>query len=163
MGSVTIRPALSSDIPALHAALLALADHIGGREYLTSTPDELLRHGFGENPAFSAEIAGVDGTFAGMCIHFPIFSTWMGMPGVFVQDLYVDPQFRGRKVGDALLRHVARGSRDSGGGYLRLSVDADNMSAQAFYNRLGIRHSDYEQIHKLTGGAFHAFCDGKPN
>ncbi len=157
---LAIRPGRPDDIPRVHAAIRALARHVGGEDNVTSSPDDLLRHAFADTPHFAIEIAEIGGAFAGMCLHFPIFSTWMGCPGVFVQDLYVEDAFRGRNVGEALLRHVARASRRSGGGYLRLSVDTDNLSAVGFYERLGIRHSDYEQIHKITGDDFVAFCQG---
>lgn len=157
-----VRAGRPDDVPVVHAAILALADHVGGTGHVTGTPDDIARGAFGATPGIAIEIAEMDGAFAGMCLHFPIFSTWMGCSGVFVQDLYVDPAFRGRNVGEAMLRHVARQSRAAGGGYLRLSVDTDNLAAQRFYNRLGIRHSDYEQIHKITGPEFQAFCDDDP-
>ena len=159
--ALAIRPGRPDDIPRVHAAIRALARHVGGEDHVLSSADDLARHAFGEKPHFSIEIAEIDGAFAGMCLHFPIFSTWMGCPGVFVQDLFVDDAYRGKHVGEALLRHVARASREKGGGYLRLSVDTDNMSAVGFYERLGIRHSDYEQIQKITGDDFVAFCEGR--
>ncbi len=158
---VRIRPGRPDDIERIHEAILALADHVGAPHQVTSTPDDLMRHAFGEVRLISAEMAEISGEFAGMCLHFPIFSTWMGRPGVFVQDIYVEPKFRGSKVGEALLRHVARLCRARGGGYLRLSVDADNLGAQGFYNRLGIMRSEYEQIHRIMGDDFFAFCDGR--
>jgi ribosomal protein S18 acetylase RimI-like enzyme len=158
---VRIRPGRPGDIQRIHQAILALAEHVGAPQQVTSTPADLMRHAFGAAPLFSAEIGEIGGEFAGMCLHFPIFSTWMGCPGVFVQDIYVEPKFRGSKVGEALLRHVARLSRAKGGGYLRLSVDTDNLGAQGFYNRLGIMRSEYEQIHRIMGDDFLAFCDGR--
>ena len=158
--TLSIRPGRPDDIARIHAAILALARHVGGEDHVLSSPDDLARHAFGETPHISIEIAEIDGIFAGMCLHFPIFSTWMGCPGVFVQDLYVEDAFRGKHVGEALLRHVARASLEKGGGYLRLSVDTDNSSAVGFYERLGIRHSGYEQIQKITGDDFVAFCQG---
>lgn len=160
--AVAIRPARPGDVAAVHRAILALAEHVGGAGEVTSTPADLLHAAFGDHPAIAVEIAEIEGAFAGACLHFPIYSTWMGGTGVFVQDLYVEPAFRGLKVGEALLRHVARQARRKGGIYLRLSVDTDNLAAQRFYERLGIRHSDYEQIHKLTGAAFAAFCEHGP-
>jgi ribosomal protein S18 acetylase RimI-like enzyme len=158
---VRIRAGRPDDVARIHKAIMALAGHVGAPHQVTSTPDDLLRHAFGDTPLLSAEVAEVGGEFAGMCLHFLIFSTWMGRPGVFVQDIYVEPEFRGLKVGEALLRHVARRCRARGGSYLRLSVDVDNVGAQAFYNRLGIMRSEYEQIHRIMGGDFLAFCDGR--
>ena len=91
-----IRPGRVDDAETIHAALLRLGTHIGAHQEITSTPDDLRRYGFGDRPAFSTLIAEVGGEFAGLCLHFPIFSTWMGRPGVYVQDLYVEDRFRGR-------------------------------------------------------------------
>ncbi|TGQ73042.1 MAG: GNAT family N-acetyltransferase [Mesorhizobium sp.] len=158
-----IRHGTIDDAETIHAALLKLGTHIGAHQEITSTVDDLRSYGFGEKPAFSTLIAEVGGEFAGLCLHFPIFSTWMGRPGVYVQDLYVEDRFRGRKIGERLLRRVAAECRRDGGVYLRLSVDTDNESAKAFYERLGIAWSNYEQTQKIMGDAFFAFADAPGN
>ncbi|RWB51674.1 MAG: GNAT family N-acetyltransferase [Mesorhizobium sp.] len=157
--AITLRPGRADDAETIHAALLKLGTHIGVHQEITSTPDDLRRYGFGENPAFSTLIAEVGGEFAGLCLHFPIFSTWMGRPGVYVQDLYVEDRFRGLRIGEKLLRRVARECRAAGGVYLRLSVDTDNETAKAFYEKLGIGWSSYEQVQKIVGEAFLSFSD----
>lgn len=154
-----IRPGRIDDVETIHAAILKLGTHIGAPEEIVSTADDLRTYGFGEKPAFSTLVAEVGGEFAGLCLHFPIFSTWMGRPGVYVQDLYVEDRFRGRKIGERLLRRVAAQCRKDGGVYLRLSVDTDNETAKAFYERLGIAWSSYEQMQKIVGAAFFAFAD----
>ncbi|MER8589804.1 GNAT family N-acetyltransferase [Mesorhizobium sp. M1338] len=156
---VTLRPGRVDDVDTIHAALLKLGEHIDARQEIKSTPDDLRRYGFGKNPAFSTLIAEVDGEFAGLCLHFPIFSTWMGRPGVYVQDLYVEDLFRGRRIGEKLLRRVARECRAAGGVYLRLSVGTNNERAKAFYEKLGIGWSSYEQVRKIVGEPFFAFAD----
>ncbi|OBQ90576.1 GNAT family N-acetyltransferase [Mesorhizobium sp. AA23] len=159
MSTIILRPAQIEDAETIHAALLRLGTHIGAHQEITSTPDDLRRYGFGAKPAFSTLIAEVDGEFAGLCLHFPIFSTWMGRPGVFVQDLYVEDRFRGCRIGEKLLRRVAKECRAAGGVYLRLSVDTDNETAKTFYEKLGIGWSSYEQVHKIVGESFFAFAD----
>ena len=158
-----IRPGTIDDVDTIYAALLKLGTHIGAHQEITSTADDLRRYGFGDKPAFSTLIAEVGGEFAGLCLHFPIFSTWMGRPGVYIQDLYVEDRFRGRKIGEKLLRRVARDCRRDGGAYLRLSVDTDNDGAKAFYERLGIAWAHYEQTQKIAGEAFFAFADAAEN
>jgi ribosomal protein S18 acetylase RimI-like enzyme len=156
---VHIRPGRIEDVDAIHAALLKLGSDIGGDQNITSTADDLRTYGFGDKPAFSTLIAEISGEFAGLCIYFPIFSTWMGRPGVYVQDLYVEDRFRGRRIGERLLRRVAAECRQQGGVYLRLSVDTDNEGAKTFYEKLGIARSSYEQTQKIVGDAFFAFAD----
>jgi len=98
---VLIRPGRVDDVETIHAAILKLGTHIGAPEEIISTPDDLRTYGFGEKPAFSTLIAEVGGEFAGLCLHFPIFSAGMGRPGVYVQDLYVEDPFPGPKIRDA--------------------------------------------------------------
>ena len=76
-----------------------------------------------------------------------------------MQDLYVDPRFRGRAIGEKLLQRTAALCRREGGVYLRLSVDTGNAAAIRFYARSGIAHSPSEQTHKIAGDAFFALAD----
>lgn len=152
--SVRIRPGTVADAGLIHSALLGIARHVDGLAKIRSTPADLAEYGFGSDPHFEAIIAEVEGRFAGLALFFRTFSTWLGRPGVYVQDLYVDDAFRGLGIGAKLLRRVAAITRDRGGIYLRLSVDTDNVSAQRFYERLDVVFSDKEQIHAAYGEAF---------
>ncbi len=154
-----IRLAVVDDAERILEGLLGIADTVGERHLVKSTVDDIRRYGFGAEPAFQALIAEAGETFAGMCLFFPIFSTWMGRPGVYVQDLYVDPRFRGRAIGEKLLQRTAALCRQEGGVYLRLSVDTGNAAAIRFYERSGIAHSPSEQTHKIVGDAFFALAD----
>lgn len=152
--NLAIRRATAEDAEAIHAGLLRIARHLKATGKVTSTPEDLRRHGFGPNPAFHVLIAEVDGAFAGMCLWFASFSTWRGTPGGYVQDIVVDEAFRGLRIGERLLRRAAREIRTAGGTYLRLSVDAKNISAQRFYHKLGLDWSIEERIHAAYGDAF---------
>ena len=114
----------------------------------------------GPDPALYGLVAEITGEYAGMCLYFRSFSTWHGRPGVYVQDLWVEERFRGGKVGEALLQRVASLTRANGGIYMRLAVDIRNFGAQRFYSRLGIVHSDTEQVHAIYGDAFMALAAG---
>lgn len=157
--NLTIRLAVAADADMIHAGLIAMARAMGNEDKITSTAGDIRKHGFGDHPAFEVLIAELGGAFAGFCLTFPSFSTWRGQPGIFVQDLYVDEAYRGRRIGEALLRTVARGGKAKGAGYIRLSVDVDNRKAAAFYERLGITHSRDEHIHMIKGDAFDAFAE----
>jgi ribosomal protein S18 acetylase RimI-like enzyme len=161
MGSkgITIRFATVDDAEAIHRAMVGIATIMGERERVVSTPDDIRRFGFGEKPAFEVLLAEGAGVPAGVCVFFPSFSTYKGRPGVYVQDIFVDEQFRGRGVGVKLLQRLAALTRERGGCYIRLSVDTQNFKAQAFYTRVGLAHSDTEQIHAAYDVAFSALAD----
>ncbi|WP_273727522.1 GNAT family N-acetyltransferase [Brucella gallinifaecis] len=135
---VVIRFAEAGDAEQIHEAIRALGAGLGAADKVSSTVEDFRRYGFGPDAAFTCLIAEVDEVFAGLVLFFPIFSTWLGKPGVFVQDLYVDEAFRGRAIGAFLLSHVASWSTARGGVYLRLAVERNNIAAQRFYKRLGI-------------------------
>ncbi|WP_378946836.1 GNAT family N-acetyltransferase [Mesorhizobium sp. ANAO-SY3R2] len=154
--AISIRHATVDDVPILLKAIVALAEHADDADEVACTEDDLRRFGFGENPAFEAIVAEVGGTFAGMCLFFPIFSSWFGRPGVFVQDLFVEERYRGLGLGERLLRHVAGLSRDRGGVYMRLSVDENNGRARDFYERLGLAWSHDQRSYIASGQIFAA-------
>lgn len=156
--AVRIRPATAADVESLHLALRAMATHAGDPSKIESSQADLLASGFGETPAFEALIAEIDGLFAGMCVAFPSFSTWRGKKGLYIQDLFVDERFRGKQIGEKLLRAAASRGRAHGVTYLRLSVDVANVGAQRFYDRLGIAHARDEQIHLIKDEAFEIFA-----
>jgi ribosomal protein S18 acetylase RimI-like enzyme len=156
---LTIRFATADDAEIIHDAMVGIATVMGEREKVVSTPDDIRHHGFGEKSAFEALLAEANGASAGVCVFFPSFSTYRGQPGVYVQDLYVPDRFRGLGVGAKLLQRLAAVTRERGGCYVRLSVDTDNLKAQAFYSRLGLAHSKSEQIHAAYDEAFSALAD----
>ncbi|MCX2699020.1 MULTISPECIES: GNAT family N-acetyltransferase [Ochrobactrum] len=156
---VVIRLAEPGDAEQIHKAIRALGLELGAADKVSSTVEDFHRHGFGPHAAFTCLIAEVDKVFAGLALFFPIFSTWLGKPGVFVQDLYVDEAFRGRAIGAFLLRHVASWSTVRGGVYLRLAVDRDNVAAQRFYQRLGIGWIEADLDHGAYGEDFSRLAD----
>lgn len=161
MTGLTIRPARPDDADDIHAALVGIAETVGELHKMTSTPDDIRRDGFGPHARFHTLIAEIDSTFAGMCLYFPIYSTWRGQPGAFVQDLFVAKDFRGKRIGEHLLRHLARAVRDEGGGYIELQVDAGNLTAQRFYRRIGMER-DADHVYQFMGESLTAFA-GKEN
>lgn len=155
---VTYRLARPGDAGDIFRALQALAQSLGVAGRLQSTEEGILRHGFCPRPTFEVMIAEAEDRFAGMCLYFPFFSTWVGEPGVYVQDLYIAPEYRGRRIGESMLREVARRGRDQGYSHLRLTVDDGNDGGDRFYRRLGFQRSDDERLYKLTGPGFQALC-----
>jgi ribosomal protein S18 acetylase RimI-like enzyme len=156
---VTIRPAESRDVELIHGSIEGLARHVGMTGMLASKPADLANALFSADPPLRGIVAEVDSEYAGMSLFFRTYSTWFGRLGVYVQDIFVEPRFRRQGVGDTLLRHVAALARAQGAGYLRLTVDADNHSAQRFYARMGLEYGKADQSYAAFGPAFEALAD----
>ncbi len=154
----TIRRATEADAGTIHALVLELAAAIGKTGKVASRVEDIREQGFGADPAFEALIAERDGVAVGLCLFFESFSTWDGRRGVYVQDIYVSEAARGLGLGRRLLAEAAAISRARGGSYLRLSVEADNHKAQAFYQRIGLTWSRGERVYQVRGDDFAALA-----
>jgi GNAT superfamily N-acetyltransferase len=106
------------------------------------------RHAFGDRPYFEALIADADGKPAGMALFFHNYSTWEGKPGIYVEDIYVEEPLRGRGVGRALMRAVARVAVGRGCGRIELAALKWNP-ARGFYRRLGFRGLEEWELMRL--------------
>ncbi len=153
---VTLRPATADDADALHAMILALARELGAADNVSSSADDFRRFGFSEPPCFHGLIAERNHTAVGLCLYFFSFSTWRGMRGVYVQDIYVAESERGGALARRLIAETARRAAEQGAKYLRLSVDRKNLAAQKFYAKMGITYADRECIYMATGDRFEA-------
>ncbi len=142
-----LRPARESDVPTLRTMLQKLAEHDGGA-YSVASEKALREGGFGARPLFRAVVAEEERPL-GMAIFHPDFSTHRGEPGVFIQDIWVEPAARGHGLGRRLLAEAIR-QQDWGARYIVLGVSPENMTAEAFYDRLGFTRRGYEMM-ILTG------------
>ena len=133
---ISIRPATVDDVSLLRTMIWELADFEREAESVKITEDQLAHDGFGAEPIFHALIAEWDRHPAGYAVYFDYYSTWRGRQ-LFLEDLFVRPQFRGKKLGMALLTEVARiaESRDCCG--MRWEVLAWNKPAIELYESLG--------------------------
>jgi len=156
----SIRRASEADAGAIHALVVELAATIGMTDKVASSIADIRDKGFGPDPAFEALIAELAGRAVGLCLFFESFSTWDGRRGVYVQDIFVAEAARGLGLGRSLLAEAAAVSRARGGSYLRLSVEAGNDRAQAFYARAGLAWSASERIYQARGEAFAALAGG---
>lgn len=158
-GRLTFRFAQKQDAGLIHGMIGALAAFLSDEDKHIASIDDYEHYGFGDAPQFECILAEYGSEPVGMCLFFSIFSSWMGKPGLYVQDLYVCPSARKTGLGKKLLAHVARLGQERGCGYLRLSVDVDNNSAQSFYERCGLCFSPSEKMYMATGEAFFALSD----
>ncbi len=157
---LSIRPALAGDVPALKVLIHELAEF--ERLPVAVTEAALLRDGFGESPKFRALVAEWDGQPAGYALFFGYYSTFEGRAGLFLEDLYVRDQFRGKGIGKALLAWVASVARQENCFGVRWQVLDWNTPAIDFYKSLGATFLDEWKTVGLDGDAL-ARVAGLPN
>ena len=136
---LAIRPAEAADVPVILRLIRGLAEYERAPDAVTATEADLLRDGFGPRPLFHVGLAEWDGAPIAFAFYFFNYSTWQGKPGLYLEDLFVDPAFRGRGVGKALLVHLARIAVTQGCGRYQWQVLDWNEPAIRFYESMGAR------------------------
>jgi GNAT superfamily N-acetyltransferase len=149
----TIRPATPADIPQILAFIRALAAYEREPDAVTATEAGLLNDGFGPHPFYSCLIAEQDGLPAGFALYFFNYSTWMGRPGLYLEDLFVPPEFRGLGIGKALLQKVATIAVHEGCLRLQWEVLDWNTPAIDFYRAMGAEFLDEWRNVRISGEA----------
>ncbi len=142
MTPFTINFAAESDVPALLGMIRELAEFERLAHELEVTADSLRAALFGGRPVAAALLAREDGFPAGYAVYYHTFSTFVGRPGVFLDDLYVRPEFRKRGLGRALLEAVAKIGMELGGGRFEWIALRWNENAFRFYRSLGAKVMD---------------------
>ncbi|MFJ6929857.1 GNAT family N-acetyltransferase [Streptomyces nigra] len=157
-----IRPATPADVPTLHTLIRELAAYEKAPHEARATEEQLHEALFGERPAVYAHIAADDATgeTVGCALWFLNFSTWRGMHGIYLEDLYVRPAARGAGHGKALLTELARLCVERGYQRLEWSVLNWNAPSIAFYESLGARPQDEWTVYRLTDDALAALGGG---
>jgi GNAT superfamily N-acetyltransferase len=135
--SITITPATPADVPDILRFIRGLAEYERLSHRCIATEDDLRRTLFGERPAANVLIARLNSTPVGFALFFQSYSTFLAKPGIYLEDLFVLPEHRGRGVGKALLVRLARIARERDCGRLEWSVLDWNAPAIEFYQRLG--------------------------
>ena len=153
MDAATIRPAAPGDAEAIHTLIRELAEYERLTHLCTGSAADLARALFGDPPAAEVLVAEVDGAIEGFALHFPTFSTFLAKRGLWLEDLYVRPAFRGKGLGGRLLRAVAAVAVERGCGRFEWSVLDWNAPAIAFYERLGATVMPDWRIARVTGEA----------
>lgn len=151
-----IRSGAASDAPYIAQMLGHLAQELGDGSDFASNTETIRNHGFGETPLFSTLIAEtIQNKPVGFALYFPHFSTTRGKPGVYIQDLWVEPEMRGSGLGARLLCCVAeRAGSEWEAAYLMLSVHEHNHDAERFYQRLGLQSVGGSRPMSLAGEGF---------
>lgn len=150
---LTIVPATAADIPLVLEFIRGLAEYEHEPESATATSDQLHEALFGARPAAECAIARWDAEPAGFALWFQSFSTWTGLPGMWLEDLFVYPSYRRRGIGKALLSYLARICVERNYGRFEWSVLDWNKPALDFYHSLGaVPMSDWT-THRLSADA----------
>ncbi len=146
-----IRRAATDDVPAIVGLIYELAEYEKARDECHVTDGQLHTALFGPNPALHAHVVEVDGEIIGTAVWFLNYSTWDGVHGIYLEDLYVTPGQRGSGHGKALLAALARECVDNN--YSRLSWAVLNWNAPsiAFYDSLGAAPQDEWTTYRLSG------------
>lgn len=156
---LTIRPATIKDASLLAGMILELAEYERLAHEAGVTAESIARDGFGPQPKFRAVIAELDGKAAGYAVFFEFYSTFQGRAGLFLDDIFVRPEFRKQGVGQALLAQVARIAWDENYFCMRWEVLDWNTPAIDFYKRLGAVFLDEWKAVMLIGDALQSAAD----
>ena len=157
----SLRAAEPRDVPAIVGLIGELAAFEKLTHLLEVTPEKLAPHLFGDKPAAECIVAEADGTVVGFALFFTNFSTFLARPGLYLEDLYVQPAQRGTGIGKALLSHLARLAAERGCGRFEWSVLDWNANAIAFYEKLGATVMPDWRICRIAGEGLQRFAKAK--
>lgn len=150
---MNIRPAKTTDIDEILALIYELALYEKAPEEAKATKSQIMESFFSDNPKVFCEIVEVDGEIAGFAIWFLNYSTWQGKHGIYLEDLFIRPQFRGRGFGKSVLKHLAQICVDRGYGRFQWWVLDWNTPSIEFYKALGAVAMDEWTVYRVTGDA----------
>ena len=153
MAELEIRPATERDVPLILALIRELAEYERLSHAVVATEGSLANSLFGERPAAEVLLGYVGDDPAGFALFFHSFSTFLGRPGIYLEDLYVRSEFRGAGVGRVFLRYLARLAKDRGCGRLEWWVLDWNEPAIRFYEALGAVPMGDWTVYRIAGEA----------
>lgn len=159
---LTLRPATPADVPLILSLIRELAAYERAPDAVVATEEALLRDGFGPRPLFQVTIAEWSGEPVGFALWFLSYSTWRGQPTLWLEDLFVRPSARGRGIGSAFMRHLARIAVERGCGRFVWQVLDWNAPSIAFYESLGAKVLREWLTCRVEGPALAALAAGSP-
>ena len=148
-----IRPARQDEVGIVLQLIHDLAVYEKAPNEVEATEKELLETIFSSDPKVFCDLVEVDGEIAGMAIWFLNYSTWQGKHGIYLEDLFIKPEYRGRGYGKALLKHLAKICDDKGYGRFQWWVLDWNSPAIEFYRSLGAVAMDEWTVYRVSGQA----------
>jgi GNAT superfamily N-acetyltransferase len=147
---LSIRPATVADVPVILQLIRDLAAYERAPNEVTATKEQLVDVLFGKKPAAEVLLAFENETPVGFAVFFHNFSTWLGRPGLYLEDLFVKPEMRGKGYGRALLVDLAKVALERGCGRMEWAVLNWNDPAIQFYRKLGAKPMDEWTVFRLT-------------
>jgi GNAT superfamily N-acetyltransferase len=157
----TLRPATPADLPTILECIRRLAEYERLAHECVATEPLLRESLFGDRPAAEVVLAFAGGEPAGFALWFQSYSTFVARPGIYLEDLFVYPQYRGRGLGRTLLVHLARVAVERAYGRVEWSVLDWNVDAMRFYRSLGAESIDDWTRCRLSGDAIPALAAGR--
>ena len=148
--NLVVRPATVADVPIILELIRDLATYERAPNEVTATEEQLVDVLFGPRPAAEVLLAFEQETPVGFAVFFHNFSTWLGRPGLYLEDLFVRPEQRGKGYGRALLVHLAKIAHERGCGRMEWAVLDWNEPAIQFYKKLGAAPQDEWTVFRLT-------------
>ncbi len=148
-----IIPAEKKDIPLIFSFIKGLADHVDLSHEVVVTEKELNDTLFTKDSHVEVLIGYYSGEPAAFVLFFPNYSTFLGKPGLYIEDLYIKPGFRGMGIGKAIFRYLANLAIDRGYGKMDWYAAEWNESAIGFYDSLGAKPLDRRKVYRLKGEA----------
>ena len=158
MDALTIRPAVRGDVPAIHGLIRELAVYEKLEHLCTGTERALEQALFDSPPSAEVLVASVDAEIVGFALFFPTFSTFLARPGLWLEDLYVQPAHRGTGIGRMLLAYLGALAVERGCGRFEWSVLDWNEHAIRFYERMGATLLPDWRICRVAGDALQRFA-----
>jgi GNAT superfamily N-acetyltransferase len=159
MPSFALRAAEPRDVPAIVGLIGELAEFEHLTHLMVATPETLAPHLFGPRPAAEAWVAEVDGAVVGFALFFVNFSTFLAKPGLYLEDLYIQPAYRSLGLGKALLQRLGALAVERGYGRFEWCVLDWNEHAIRFYEKMGATMLPEWRLCRVTGDALAKFGD----
>lgn len=156
-----LRTATPADVPVIFELIKALAEYEKLSHAVTGSVASLKTHLFGDRPYAEAIIAEFAGQPVGFSLFFHNYSTFLTQPGIYIEDLFVLPEYRGRGIGKQLVSYVAQLAVSRNCGRLEWSVLDWNKPAIGFYQRIGASILDEWRICRVTGNSLKSLASGQ--
>ena len=153
-----IREAKISDVPAIYQLIIDLAVYEKEPDAVIASPDDIKENLFGANPVAFCHVAEVEGKVVGIAIWFLNYSTWLGKAGLYLEDLFVNPEYRGKGLGLELMKTLAKLCVERGYERFQWWVLDWNEPSINFYKAIGAEAMDEWTVYRLSGNALRSFA-----